>query len=254
MGDVVLAFEPQIGERANKLSTRKMYGEQIPRRDDLVGPHDDMAPEEAAIAQDKDHATIWSRYRAVLANWRLYAAGLSIGFQNAARYALLVWVPVHFLGPDWKSANAAVDPTWITLAVPVGMALGAWSNSWISDVVFGSRRYLAIISFMVLAAIVAMRMELLPHGSPLGIAALFLCGYFVFGPASSFWALCPDLFGRRLAGTATGVLNFISYGCAGIGEPLIGRFMDHTGQTGIIFPVVAALCGASAVSALLNRR
>ncbi|MFX6838590.1 hypothetical protein ABTH46_19840, partial [Acinetobacter baumannii] len=69
-----------------------------------------------------------------------------------------------------------------------------------------------------------------------------------------FWALCPDIFGRRLAGTATGVLNFISYACAGIGEPLIGRFMDHTGNTAIIFPIVACLCAASAVSALLIRR
>jgi sugar phosphate permease len=109
------------------------------------------------------------------------------------------------------------------------MALGASTNSWISDIVFQSRRYLAIITYMVLAAIIAMAMEFVPHGSLLGIAGLFLCGFFVFGPAPSFWALCPDIFGRRLSGTATGVLNFISYACAGLGEPLIGRFMDHTG-------------------------
>jgi len=80
---------------------------------------------------------------------------------------------------------------------------------------------------MVLAAIIAVAMEFVPHGSLLGIAGLFLCGFFVFGPASSFWALCPDIFGRRLSGTATGLLNFISYACAGLGEPLIGGFMDH---------------------------
>jgi OPA family glycerol-3-phosphate transporter-like MFS transporter/OPA family sugar phosphate sensor protein UhpC-like MFS transporter len=161
---------------------------------------------------------------------------------------------VHFLGPNWKSGSSIIDPTWITVALPIGMALGASTNSWISDIVFRSRRYLAIISYMVLAAIIAMAMELVPHGSLLGIAGLFLCGFFVFGPASSFWALCPDIFGRRLSGTATGVLNFISYACAGLGEPLIGRFMDHTGNTSIIFPIVAALCVGSAFSALLIRR
>jgi sugar phosphate permease len=190
----------------------------------------------------------------VLSNWRLYATGLSIGFQNAARYALLVWIPVHFLGPNWKSAAAVIDPTWITVALPIGMALGASTNSWLSDILFGSRRYPAIITYMVLAAVIAIAMGFVPHGSPLGILGLFLCGFFVFGPASAFWALCPDIFGRHLSGTATGVLNFISYACAGLGEPLIGRFMDHTGDTSVIFPVVAALCVGSALSALLIRR
>ncbi|MVT69715.1 MFS transporter [Bradyrhizobium pachyrhizi] len=220
----------------------------------LKGPADEKSPDEADGDSEVDTKTSGARYRAVLSNWRVYATGLSIGFQNAARYALLVWVPVHFLGPNWKSAATVIDPVWITVALPVGMALGASTNSWISDVLFRSRRYLAIISYMVMAAIIALAMELVPHGSLVGIAGLFLCGFFVFGPASSFWALCPDIFGRRLAGTATGVLNFISYACAGIGEPLIGRFMDHTGNTAIIFPTVACLCAASAVSALLIRR
>ena len=219
----------------------------------LAGPTDEKSPDQAdsgPIGAD----TSASRYRAVLSNWRLYATGLSIGFQNAARYALLVWVPVHFLGPDWKAGSSIIDPTWITVALPIGMALGASTNSWISDIVFRSRRYLAIIAYMVLAAIIAIAMGFVPHGSLLGIVGLFLCGFFVFGPASSFWALCPDIFGRRLSGTATGVLNFISYACAGLGEPLIGRFMDHTGNTSIIFPVVAVLCVGSAFSALIIRR
>jgi len=219
----------------------------------LVQPADERAPEAAAEAPAAPQASL-SRYAAVLSNWRLYAAGLSIGFQNAARYALLVWIPVHFLGPNWKSGSSVIDPTWITVALPVGMALGASTNSWLSDVLFQSRRYPAIITYMVLAAIIAIAMGFVPHGSPLGILGLFLCGFFVFGPASSFWALCPDIFGRRLAGTATGVLNFISYACAGLGEPLIGHFMDRTGDTAIIFPIVAGLCVCSALASLLIRR
>jgi sugar phosphate permease len=218
----------------------------------LARPADD-SPDEETNAGAASEASLL-RYRAVLSNWRLYAAGLSIGFQNAARYALLVWIPVHFLGPNWKSASSVIDPTWITVALPIGMALGASTNSWMSDIVFQSRRYKAIITYMILAAIIAIAMEFVPHGSLLGIFGLFLCGFFVFGPASSFWALCPDIFGRRLSGTATGVLNFISYACAGLGEPLIGRFMDQTGNTSIIFPIVAGLCICSALSSLLIRR
>lgn len=202
----------------------------------------------------EDDLTSAQRYSLVLRNWKLYITGLAIGFQNAARYALVVWVPVHFLGMDWKNSSALIDPKWITVALPIGMALGSLSNSWISDVLFQGRRYVAIVWYMVLASTTAIFMVFVPHASMLAIALLFLCGFFVFGPASSFWALCPDIFGRRVAGTATGVLNTMSYIFAGIGEPVIGHMIDSTGNTSIIFPIVAGLCAASAVMSMLIRR
>jgi sugar phosphate permease len=201
-----------------------------------------------------DELTSRQRYALVLKNWKLYVTGLAIGFQNAARYALVVWIPVHFLGVDWKTSSTLINPRWITVALPVGMALGSLSNSWISDVLFQGKRYVAIVSYMLLASAAAIAMMFIPHASMIAIALLFLCGFFVFGPASSFWALCPDIFGRRAAGTATGVLNTISYIFAGIGEPLIGHAIDSTGKTSIIFPIVAGLCAASAVMSMLIGR
>jgi len=204
---------------------------------------------------DESGMTSRSRYVTVLKSWKLYVTGISIGCQNAARYALIVWVPVHLLGKHWSTANAGgISPTWVTLALPVGMALGAISNSWVSDILFKSRRYVAIIVYMLIAAALSLTMSFVAHGNLFGLALMFLCGFFVFGPASSFWALCPDLFGRRHAGTATGLLNCMSYAAAGLGEPLIGRTMDVTGQTGIIFPIVAGLCLASAVTAYLIKK
>lgn len=211
-------------------------------------------PDGNSAVTAEDALTSTQRYLIVLRNWRLYIAGFAIGFQNAARYALVVWVPVHFLGLDWKTSSTLIDPKWITVALPIGMALGALSNSWISDVVFHGRRYLAIVAYMILASATAMLMMLIPHASMLSIGLLFLCGFFVFGPASSFWALCPDIFGRHAAGTATGVLNTMSYAFAGIGEPVIGHMIDTTGNTSIIFPVVAGLCMASAMLSLLIKR
>ncbi len=201
-----------------------------------------------------DELTSAQRYALVMKNWKLYITGFAIGFQNAARYALVVWVPVHFLGTNWKHSATLIDPKWITVALPVGMALGSISNSWISDVLFQGRRYMAIVSYMMLACATAILMSFVPQGSMIAIALLFLCGFFVFGPASSFWALCPDIFGRRAAGTATGVLNTMSYMFAGVGEPVIGHIIDTTGHTSIIFPIVAVLCAASAVLSILIKR
>jgi OPA family glycerol-3-phosphate transporter-like MFS transporter len=86
-----------------------------------------------------------------------------------------------------------------------------------------------------------------------GMAVLFLCGFFVYGPQSSFWALCPDLVGRKRAGTATGVMNFCAYLFAGLGEPIIGHYMDGHSSS-VVFLIVSMCTAASAVVALFIRR
>jgi OPA family glycerol-3-phosphate transporter-like MFS transporter len=218
-------------------------------------PKDDVA-DEVTTADAADGESSFARYMAVLSNWRLMVAGLAIGFQNAARYGLLVWVPVHFLGPDWTKAGASgvIDPRWISVALPVGMALGAATNGWVSDKLFNSRRYAAIVLYMALASVTALYMYTIPTSAVYqGMAVLFLCGFFVYGPQSSFWALCPDLVGRKRAGTATGVMNFCAYLFAGLGEPIIGHYMDGH-PTSIVFLIVSMCTAASAVVALFIRR
>ena len=208
----------------------------------------------AAHASSEAEESSWARYKVVLSNPKLLIAALSIGFQNAARYGLIVWVPVHFLGKDWaKAADGMIDPAWISVALPVGMAFGALTNGWISDKVFASKRYKAIVLYMLLGALASMSMYTLPTSIG-GLVLLFLAGFFVYGPASSFWALCPDLVGAKCAGTATGVMNFFSYLLAGLGEPLIGRMLDHSGNTAMVFPIVAASCLISACIAAFIRR
>lgn len=224
-------------------------------------PHDDVADEDmaktpAAAVDDDVQESSWERYKGVLSNWRLLVTALALGFQSAARYGLLIWVPVHFLGGDWKAAeNAVIDPRWISVALPVGMAFGALTNGWVSDKLFGSRRYLAIVLYMSLAAATSLYMYTIPPSEViLGIAVLFVCGFFVYGPQSSFWALAPDLVGHRRAGTATGCINFSAYLFAGLGEPLIGSIMDTHQDTASVFLVVAVASGVSAAIALLIRR
>lgn len=212
------------------------------------------AADRANEADHADQETSRQRYLAVLKNPRLLVAAVSLGFQNAARYGLIVWVPVHFLGANWQKGDSFIDPKWITVALPVGMAVGALSNGWVSDRLFGSKRYLAIMLYMVLGALTSLWMWSLPAHSAMGLLALFLCGFFVYGPASSFWALCPDLVGARRAGTATGIMNFSFYLFAGLAEPLIGRMLDTSGNTSLIFIVVTTACACSALVALFVRR
>ena len=205
------------------------------------------APTEAAAPE-----TSGQRYLAVLGNGRFLVACLAIGFQSLARYGLLIWVPVYFLGGSWKDQ---ADTKWINLALPIGMALGALASGKLSDQILYHRRWRLISLFMSSAAAVSLAMYYLPRGHWAGIYLLFLCGFFAYGPQSAFWALCPDLLGRTRAGTGTGVMNTFAYAVAGAGEWLIGRVIDDNGdRVELVFPIVAAACLASAAIAPLIRR
>ncbi len=206
--------------------------------------------------EGSEHASSAARYKAVLSIRKIWSTGVAVGFLNAARYGLLIWVPVYFLGGSWEETGgqAGISPVWISVALPIGMAVGAFANGQISDRLFASRRDYPIAVFMGLGAIAAMTMYLAPLSATGGVVVLFLTGFLVYGPQSSFWALCPDLAGSKLAGTAIGIVNFFSYFFAGILEPTIGRVIDETGDASYVFPIVAGSCVVSAMAALTIRR
>lgn len=194
------------------------------------------------------------RYKLMLRNPKVWVTGSALGFNNAARYGLLIWVPVYLLGSDWKSDGSKISPLWVSVALPVGMALGALVNGQLSDRIFKSRRDYPIALFMGLGAVTALAMYLLALPILPEMGLMFLLGFFVYGPHSTFWALSTDIAGKAMAGTAIGVVNFFGYIFAGVAEPLIGHMMDITGNTALIFPVVAGVCTCSCLLALTVRR
>jgi OPA family glycerol-3-phosphate transporter-like MFS transporter len=222
-----------------------------PADDPADGEQDNaLAPAPSAEGPSPAAETSLHRYLAVLSNWRFVVASVAIGFQNLARYGLLIWVPVHFLGDNWKDS----PNKWISIALPVGMALGAMTAGRLSDRLFGSNRSRVISLFMMLAAVASLGMFFLPTDHPAGIVVLFLCGFFAYGPQAAFWALCPDLLGRKRAGTGTGVMNTFAYALAGLGEPLIGWLIQTHDNTALVFLVVSGACLISGFIALFIRR
>jgi OPA family glycerol-3-phosphate transporter-like MFS transporter len=212
-----------------------------------------VSPAEKDAAGSEQEETSRERYAAVFRNWRFMVACLAIGFQNTARYGLLIWVPVYFLGKDWKGADAT---KWISIALPVGMALGAMTSGWISDALFKSKRSPVIIICMFMAAAFAFLMYLVPRESwVVGMIILFFSGFFVYGAQSSFWALSPDLLGRKRTSTGIGVMNFFAYALAGLGEPLIGYVIETNDyEYGLVFPIVGTACLIAALLSLFIRR
>ena len=195
--------------------------------------------------------TSLQRYKKVLKNKKFILACISIGFQNTARYGLLVWVPLYYLGTSITGSSNL----WIALALPIGMALGTIFFGQLSDTVFKSNRSKPIAISLGLAGLVILLVYIVPKENVLGgLLLMFLAGFLVYGPQSCYWPLSPDLLGVKRSGTGIGVMNTFAYGLAGIGEPLLGYLADVTGKDNIVFVATSLMCFIAALIILFVRR
>lgn len=192
-------------------------------------------------------------YLAVFKNKSFLIVSFAIGFQSMARYGLIFWVPIHFLGFNYKDST---DDLWITLFIPIGMAIGALSFGYISDYIFKSNRIKSIRWGMLCSCAIALLIYFLPEANRLtAVILMFAAGFFVYGPQANFWTLSPDLLGVKLVGTGIGVMNMFAYVFAAFGEPLFGKVIDYTKNTANIFLLVAIICAICAlIISLVNNK
>jgi OPA family glycerol-3-phosphate transporter-like MFS transporter len=196
------------------------------------------------VHQNDSRLTAKERYRLVFTNFRFQMASLSMGFCSVARYGLIIWVPVIYLG------DSSSHSVWTTIALPVGMALGTIASGSISDKLFDSDRIKPTILFMILAAVLTTILYFIPADQvALAMPLLFFIGFFVFGPQSSLFALCPDLLGTACTSTGAGIMNAYGYGFSAIGEVCIGYLIHYTTHVSVTFVVVAIACFFSVLTA-----
>jgi OPA family glycerol-3-phosphate transporter-like MFS transporter len=206
----------------------------------------DMGFENLSADTNGLERTHWrERYLAVFQNKAFMIACIAIGFQSMARYGFIFWVPIHYLGKDWKENPSYL---WITLLLPIGMAIGALAFGFLSDVLFRSNRAASISFGMLISAFVAVLIYYVPPSNTMaGAILLLLAGFFVYGPQANFWPMSPELLGEKYVGTGIGIMNMCAYIFAAIGEPLLGKIIDITGETTSVFMVIAILCFICAV-------
>jgi OPA family glycerol-3-phosphate transporter-like MFS transporter len=191
-------------------------------------------------------------YREILGNRRFLVASLGFGFNNWARLGLLGWVPLHFLGPAWRE-----DPgtAWVTLALPAGMAFGALASGYGADRYLRADHARVIPPCLALATVAILGMYGAPRDAGwLGVLLLFVGGFLVFGPLTSFNALGAELEGGHAMGTAIGFMNAVGYGAAALGDVVIGIVLDATGRTESLFLVTSAACLLGAMCGAAIRR
>ena len=146
-------------------------------------------------------------YLHLLSNWRFFIACQVKGLDNVVRYGIVSWAPVYYVqvgGMDLREMG------WVTFAYPLGYMWGPIVGGYISDKFFGSNRSKVIIISGFLSGAAVMGIALIPADSiPLAVLFLVVGGFCV--NMSPIQALAVDLAGRRLAGTAAGVLDAHGY-------------------------------------------
>jgi OPA family glycerol-3-phosphate transporter-like MFS transporter len=202
-----------------------------------------------ARAPDSPAESLPGRLREAFRSRAFVWASVGFGFGNWARLGLLVWVPAHVVG---AGGAAGGPPAWVTLALPVGMAFGALAAGDVADRWFGGDHAGLIVIAYVLAAGTTLGLLVAPPDAR-GLGLLFLAGFLVFGPFSSFTALSAELLGPRAVGTGVGIMNAVGYGAAAVGDVVTGAVIDATGRTSAVFAVAAGACLLGGAAAGLAR-
>jgi OPA family glycerol-3-phosphate transporter-like MFS transporter len=190
----------------------------------------DYVEEDAVSAAAEDESQDKLRglqpYVMLLRNWRFLIACHVTGWGTLARYSIVTWAPLYYKevgGFDIRSMALA------TVTFPNGMALGAPIGAIISDRwMEGRRSPMIIISCLATAAVLAALAFASPSNLLLGVILMILGGFtLTMAPTT---ALGVDLAGRKISGTASGLLDAHAYLYNGLQAFAIGWILDATGS------------------------
>lgn len=171
-------------------------------------------------------------------------------FVKPLRYLLMFWSPVYLserLGTG--TAESGILGGLFDLAGP----LGIFAGGWVSDRLFGSRRFPVIATTLLAGGLTLMLLPLVPATRWSLGGMLFLIGALAYIPDSLVSGAAAIDFGtRRGAGTAAGVINGVGSLGAIVGGTLPGFVKQLTGSdttpwNGIFLSlagglIVAAIC------------
>jgi OPA family glycerol-3-phosphate transporter-like MFS transporter len=215
---------------------------------------DESSPSTRAEALPDDEVKGVRAWVTLLRNWRFMLVCGSSFTVYIARFGLLTWVPLFYA----ETAGIAIkDIPIMTVVLPVGMLLGPFLAGWMSDRLFRARRSPMIVAYIGGATLVLFLIALVPiqsMGLFWALTLLFFSGFFVLGIIGTLWTLAIDYGGRKVPGTAVGVLNGFNYLGAGVQGVLIGTLLQVSNNDwSLVFAVVAGLLAVGGILSLLAR-
>ncbi len=180
-------------------------------------------------------------YKELLSNPRFQLASHVKGLENVVRYGLTTWVPIYY----FEEAGLSIESTvLLTVLLPLGYLIAPPVSGIISDRFLNSaRRPMVIVSCGVSALVLVALAFAPPVNVALG-AALLLVGGLSMG-LSPMSTVAVDIAGRRMAGTASGLLDAHGYAYAGLQAIVFSIVLDMAGSP---WPIVfLAMAGTRVV-------
>ena len=181
----------------------------------------------------------------LLTNSRFLLACHVKGLENVVRYGLTTWVAIYYSEVGGLSIEATV---FVTVLLPVGYLIAPPLTGFISDFFLKSQRRPLVISSCVASAVIISIIATVPPSNEILGAVLLLTGGIAMG-MSPMSTVSVDMGGRRMAGTASGVLDAHGYLYAGAQALVFGAVLDMAGSP---WPIVfLAMAGTRVISAFM---
>ncbi len=181
----------------------------------------------------------------LLTNSRFLLACHVKGLENVVRYGLTTWVAIYYSEVGGLSIETTV---FVTVLLPAGYLIAPPLSGFISDFFLRSQRRPLVISSCVASAAIIAVIALVPPSNEILGAMLLLSGGLAMG-MSPMSTVSVDMGGRRMAGTASGILDAHGYLYAGAQALVFGAVLDMTGSP---WPIVfIAMASTRVISAFM---
>jgi len=187
-------------------------------------------------------------YKILMGNTRFLLACHVKGLENVVRYGLTTWVPIYYFEEGGLSIESTI---LLTILLPLGYLIAPPVAGIISDRYLGSRRRPMVIFSCAVSALVLFGIALAPPVNVTLGAFLLLVGGLSMG-MSPMSTVAVDIAGRRMSGTASGLLDAHGYAYAGAQALIFAAVLDMAGSP---WPIVfVAMAVTRVISGIMISR
>lgn len=195
----------------------------------------------SAVANEgSDNSTVGSLLGTVLKNPYIWLLAIAYFFIYIVRIGIGDWTALFLLktkGYTKLTANGTVS------LFDLGGLFGGLAAGWGSDRLFNARR--GPINFLFVIGMMCMLFlfRFIPEGFPLiDSMAIFVLGFFVYGPQMLIGIAASELVGKKAAATSNGFIGLTAYmGAAVAGYPL-GKIIHELGWEGFFLFLFVCAC------------
>ena len=161
-------------------------------------------------------------YKELFSNTQFLLASHVKGLENVVRYGLTTWVPIYY----FEEAGLSIESTvLLTILLPLGYLIAPPVSGIISDRLLNSARRPLVIASCAVSALVLVIIAFAPPVNITLGAVLLLIGGLAMG-MSPMSTVAVDMAGRRMSGTASGLLDAHGYAYAGLQAIVFSVVLD----------------------------